>query len=460
MPAADHPPQSLREDAVAIWQAGVDAVRSDQLVRAAVQRHGDVLRICGQDQPLQGSGRIVVVGAGKAGAGMAAGFEAAIGEDLLVSEKVSGWINVPADCVRALRKIHLHAARPAGLNEPTAEGVHGTERILSLVSALTSDDLCIVLISGGGSALLPAPKLGVSLEEKQQVTRVLMRAGARIDELNCVRKRLSRIKGGGLARACGAGRIISLIISDVIGDPIDIIASGPTAPNRQTAAEALDVLRKYAGSRETIPASVWESLERPPLDEPCSSRFSWERVFNHIIGNNRTAVDAAAQEAARRGYEIVRQSFDEAGVARDVGRRLAEECLAIRSGMNEQGRPLCIICGGEPVVRVVATDRPQKGGRNQEVALAAACRWRHDPPAGMVLLSGGTDGEDGPTDAAGAIADADVIERARSQGLQPDEFLRWNNAYPFFDLAGGLLRTGPTHTNVMDLRVALIGPES
>jgi hydroxypyruvate reductase len=235
----------LRNDALMIWQAGVDAVRAERLVNDVVHRSVDELTICGSEYRLPELGRIAVVGAGKAGAGMAAAIEEVLGPDV-VDRQVVGWVNVPADCVRTLRRVHLHAARPAGVNEPTEAGVFGALRILDIVSQLGHDDLCLVLLSGGGSALLPAPIPGISLADKQAVTRFLMLAGATISELNTVRKHLSRIKGGNLARAIRAGATETLIISDVVGDPLDVIASGPTVADTSTSSQALDVLRKFS----------------------------------------------------------------------------------------------------------------------------------------------------------------------------------------------------------------------
>ncbi|MCA9211072.1 MAG: glycerate-2-kinase family protein, partial [Planctomycetales bacterium] len=242
---------SLREDAWAIWQAGLEAVRSDRLVRDWVRVSDDELRI-GRDP--DGTvrierallGHVVVVGAGKAGAGMAEGLETALGDAFLHGHHVTGWLNVPADCVRELSRIILHAARPAGVNEPTEAGAAGAERILQMVGGLSENDLVICLLSGGGSALLPSPVPGISLADKQQVTRLLSGAGANIEQLNTVRKQLSGIKGGGLARACRAGRLVTLIISDVLGDPLDVIASGPTVPDSSTPADALRVLEQFA----------------------------------------------------------------------------------------------------------------------------------------------------------------------------------------------------------------------
>ena len=226
----------LRQDAFAIWLAGVGAVDSQRLVRDQIGFDAGDLNVAGRRFPLNSTSRILAVGAGKAGAGMAAGLEEAFA-GTPAAERLSGWINVPADCVRRLPHITLHAARPAGLNEPTEEGVAGSREILRLVGQLAAHDVCIVLLSGGGSALLPAPLAGITLADKQIVTRFLMSAGATINELNCVRQHLSEIKGGNLARAARGTRLISLIISDVIGDPLDVIASGPTVANRTTAAD-------------------------------------------------------------------------------------------------------------------------------------------------------------------------------------------------------------------------------
>ena len=242
----------LRADASAIWQAAVEAVRSDRLVKENVRIDGEWLVVGDESLALSSVGRIAVVGAGKAGAGMAAGLEEALGMRVMAEKRVAGWINVPADCVRELPGIHLHAARPGGVNEPTAEGVFGAGKILEIVQSLGPSDLCVCLLSGGGSALLPAPVGGVSLAEKQAVTRLLSAGGANIQELNTVRKQLSQIKGGRLARRCRAGRMITLIISDVLGDPLDVIASGPTVPDSHTAGEALAILERYAGGDESV----------------------------------------------------------------------------------------------------------------------------------------------------------------------------------------------------------------
>ncbi|MGI8981077.1 MAG: glycerate kinase type-2 family protein [Pirellulaceae bacterium] len=447
----------LRKDALAIWQAGVDAVRSDRLVRECMHVAGSQLLIGEEPIDLPSIRRIAVVGAGKAGAGMAAGLEEALGEPLMAKKELAGWINVPADCTRKLSRITTWAARPAGVNEPTEDGVYGAEWILDTVAALGPSDLCICLLSGGGSALLPAPVDGVTLTSKIALTRHLSAAGANIQELNTVRKQLSRIKGGGLARACRAGRLITLIISDVIGDPLDVIASGPTVEDTRSPQEALIVLQRLDPGR-TVAASIYRHLENAAAQSAQNSGKGPIRcaVTNLVIGNNALAVDAAGIEAERRGYSHAMQGATKLeGPAEEVGVHLAEMAISMKSTAG----PDCLITGGEPTVRLAPSELRGKGGRNQQLVLAALERLLKegkDSAEGIVLLSGGTDGEDGPTDAAGAILTADVIARMRSQNLDPDDFLRRNDTYNFFERTGGLIKTGPTHTNVCDLRVITV----
>lgn len=448
----------LRQQAREIWEAGVAAVDSERLVRNAIQFDGRILSVCGTAFDSTLLDRIIVVGAGKAGAGMAAAVEATLGNKL-TDEKVLGWVNVPADCVRPLRRVVLHAARPAGVNEPTEEGVAGTQSIWELAKSARSNDLVIVLISGGGSALMPAPVPGISLTDKQAVTRFLMRSGATIQELNAVRKRLSMVKGGRLARAASRAKaIFSLIISDVIGDPLDVIASGPTVEDSGTAAQALAVLNRFNATSPSVPESVFEELRSQAnhSHEQESKIQNGAVCFNQIIGNNATALDAAASRARELGFQVKLLGSNKAGEAQAVGRELAELCRQIRGGQSAVKPPVCLLSGGEPIVNLVPTDRPRKGGRNQEVALAALQHLWSESLDRIAILSGGTDGEDGPTNAAGAIADEVVRQKALANGLNPADFLAISNSYPFFEQTEGLLLTGPTHTNVMDLRVALV----
>jgi hydroxypyruvate reductase len=447
----------LRADALAIWQAAVNAVRSDRLVYENVRVDGDWLIVGDDTISLSKIGRIAVVGAGKAGAGMAAGLEQALGPRLLSEKQVHGWLNVPADCVRELSCIHLHPARPAGLNEPTAAGVLGANKILEIVSSLEPNDLCFCLISGGGSALLPSPVDGVSLAEKQAITRLLSAGGANIGELNTVRKQLSQLKGGRLARRCRAGQMLTLIISDVLGDPLDTIASGPTVPDSHTAAEALAILQHYTSGNESVAPGAFAYL-RQNLAAPSVPNQENRHVTNLIIGNNAVAVDAAGVEAERRGYShAMHTATSLEGAAEDIGRDLAR--LTARMG-SEPG-PDCLITGGEPTVKLAPPEIRGTGGRNQQLVLSAVrelLSLRPSVPQSLrfSLLSGGTDGEDGPTDAAGAIIDSDTIPQLRAANLDPADYLKRTDAYTFFSQLGGLIRTGPTHTNVCDVRVAVV----
>ncbi|HEY4308696.1 MAG TPA: DUF4147 domain-containing protein [Pirellulales bacterium] len=445
------PAHDLRDDALRIWQASVEAVDSRRLVLDAVQVSDGRLHIGSQSFELARIRRIIVVGAGKAGAGMAEGLEAALGPELLREKQVTGWLNVPADCVRKLAAIHLHAAREPGQNEPTEAGAVGAAKILRLVGEATTDDLCIALVSGGGSALLPAPAAGITLADKLAVTRHLSAAGADIRQLNTVRKQLSAIKGGGLRRACHAGHLVTLIISDVLGDPLDIIASGPTIDDPATPADALAVLEQFHAAEAGIGPAVFDFLRsrraQGPKPDGCPTT-------NLIIGNNATAVDAAAREAQRLGYRTrVLPTETHEGFAEDVGRRLAAMTVDIQRPSSEVD---CLVSGGEPVVQLVPAAARGAGGRNQQLVLAAAEVFAREGGERFALVSGGTDGEDGPTDAAGAIVDRAILDEAARRGLAIADYLARNDAYHFFEPLKALIKTGSTHTNVCDIRVVVV----
>lgn len=440
----------LRADAERIWRAGVDAVLPERLVADQVHVDGRWLVVGDESLDLGPVGRIAVVGAGKAAGAMTVALEEVLGARLLDDKQVTGWVNVPADCVVPTRRVHLHAGRPPGVNEPRPEGVAGAERILELVAALRPDDLCICVIAGGGSALLPAPAPEILLDDKIRVTRLLSAAGANIEQLNTVRRQLSRIKGGGLARACRAGRLLTLVISDVLGDPLDVIASGPTVPSATTPQDALDVLAELKLNDDPEIAAVTAFLRqrrnrRQPPPPPAT------HVTNLILANNATAVDASGLEAERIGYRhaMISATASE-GPAEEVGRHLA----GMAQHMRGAPAPDCLISGGEPTVTLVDQRLRGRGGRNQQLALAALAEL--GDAAGVAVLSGGTDGEDGPTDAAGAVVTADVVAAAHNAQLDPRDYLRRNDAYSFFAASGGLLITGPTHTNVCDLRVVVV----
>jgi hydroxypyruvate reductase len=320
--------------------------------------------------------------------------------------------------------------------------------MLRLVGELTPSDLCICLLSGGGSALLPAPAAGLSLQQKIAVTKLLSESGANIEQLNCVRRQISRFKGGGLARACRAGHLVTLVISDVLGDPLDLIASGPTVCQLdESPALALGVFEQLHIVDHPSARPIVDFLrQQTPTKQPASC--SVEHV---VLANNATSVDAAGVEAVRLGYAHAMLSATQSeGAAEEVGRHLAK--MAER--MRYTPGPNCLISGGEPTVKLADPAVRGLGGRNQQLALAAlaelgACER-------IALLSGGTDGEDGPTDAAGALIDADVAARAKALRLDPLDYLARNDAYHFFEQLDALLKTGPTHTNVCDLRVITV----
>lgn len=438
----------LTEDAQRIWWAGVRAVQPELLIPEHVRVEGQTLWLAEQPLDLSTLDRIVIVGAGKAGAGMTLALEAALGEELLTEKQVSGWVNVPADCVTKTTRVQLHAARPAGRNEPREEGVAGTQEVLKLVQSLGPRDLCLCLISGGGSALLPAPIEGLTLETKLALTREISARGGTIDQLNSVRREISEIKGGGLARACRAGRLVSLILSDVLGDDLELIASGPTVPRRPTPEAALAVLQQLKLEDTEAGRTVVRLLQELPQRHSQSSACD---VTNFLIGNNATAVDAAGVVAERLGYSHAMISATQSeGTAESVASHLVEIALSMREGAG----PDCLISGGEPTVELAAEGRRGKGGRNQQLVLKALEQlgdWR-----GLALLSGGTDGEDGPTDAAGAWVNEQIAKLATDQDLDVSDFLRRNDAYHCFEQLGSLWKTGPTSTNVCDLRVITV----
>ena len=386
---------------------------------------------------------VYVIGAGKAGASMARAAERALGRMV-----TGGLVNVKYGHLAKLRRIELNEC---GHPVPDQRGVAGAERIAEIAAAAGAGDLVLCLISGGASALLPLPAPPVTLEEKQEVTRLLLACGADIHEINTVRKHLSAIKGGQLARLAWPAKVEALLVSDVIGDSPDVIGSGPAAPDPSTFAEAAAVLDRY-GIRDKVPAAVRTRIEQGvagAIDEtPKPGEKLFARVRNTVIGGNGLALDAAARQARQLGFRTLVLSSAIAGETREIARMHA----AIAREVAERGRPVkppaCIITGGETTVTLRGDGL---GGRNQEFALAAALDI-----AGLdnvVVFSAGTDGTDGPTDAAGAIADGDTLSR------KPDarRYLDANDSYHYFKPLGDLVITGPTNTNVADVRILLIG---
>lgn len=441
--------QKLRRDALDIFRSAVAAVDAGDAVHRHLAMRGNVLR-AGNDVPLslEQFDRVFVIAAGKAALAMASAVQKIVGD------RLSGGIVVTKHGHAAQRLRQLRVIE-AGHPIPDAAGSEAVEAVDALLRELNARDLLIVAVSGGASALLPAPVLPVSLKAKQRTTDLLLRAGADIYELNAVRKHLSVLKGGGLAALAYPATVVSLLLSDVIGDPLDVIGSGLTAPDHSTFAEAVLVLEKY-GLLERVPRSVRERLIAGVAgdvpESPKEGDLIFKNVHNVVIGSNRLALNAAAQRAKQLGYRPLILSSCLTGETRDVARVHAQIVREMVDSGHPVSAPACIVSGGETTVTVRGAG---KGGRNQEFALAAALELNGLPNA--LVLSGGTDGTDGPTDAAGAIATGDTVRRASLLGLPAAEHLRENNAYPFFDALGDLVKTGPTGTNVMDVHLLLVG---
>jgi glycerate 2-kinase len=439
--------QQLREDAKRIFAAGVAAVDPAAAVQRAVRRQDDTLRVQDVAYDLRRYAHVYVVGGGKAGATMTQGLEAILGDWLS-----GGTVTVKYGHLAPVARVTMHEA---GHPIPDAAGVQGAEAIMQIARQADTDDLVFCLLSGGASALLPAPSAGISLEEKQHVTSLLLECGASIDEINVVRKHISRLKGGHLARLVAPATLITLVLSDVVGDPLHAIASGPTVPDPSTYQDGLDIVSRY-NLLERLPVSVRQHLKDGLAGALPETPKAGEAVFDHcqtvIIGNNRLALQTARESARALGYATLILSSCIQGETRDIARMHA----AIAREMCQSGLPLappaCVISGGETTVTIRADG---KGGRNQEFVLAAALDIAD--LESVVVLSGGTDGTDGPTDAAGAVADGETVARARALGLEPESFLRRNDSYPFFAALDDLLITGPTGTNVMDIHLLLVG---
>jgi len=436
----------LRKAAGEIFQAALDAANPRIAIHRHVRREGENLLVDRAVYDL-GPGRVVVVGAGKACAAMAAAVEEVLGDRIR-----DGVVVVKDGYALPLRRIRV---TQAGHPVPDARGAEGTSAILGLLTETRPEDLVIVLISGGGSALLPAPVAGIDLIEKQAMTRALLACGATIEEINAVRKHCSRIKGGQLARALFPARSLTLILSDVIGDPLDAIASGPTVPDTTTYGEALEVLRRYR-VEDRIPVSILRHLERgargeipetPKAGDPC-----FATAHHCIVGNNFQSLLAARDRAARLGFQALLLTTALKGESREVAKVLAALLLEMRRSGHPLSPPACLLLGGETTVTVRGKG---KGGRSQELVLAGAIAIAGGRD--LVIFSAGTDGTDGPTDAAGAVADGDTWARAKEVGLDPLRALEENDAYHFFEGVGDLIKTGPTLTNVMDVILVLVG---
>jgi len=440
--------KKLRKDAMDIFLESLKAVDPIAAVKRYLRVENSTLVAGDYFFDLKNFDKIYLIGFGKAASSMARGVEETLGARL---EK--GIVNVKYGGLDQLSpKIEIQqAAHPV----PDENGVRGAEKITKLASSLGEKDLLICVISGGGSALLPAPPEGITLAEKQQTTKALLDCGADIAEINAIRKHISVVKGGQLARLTYPATLVSLILSDVIGDPLDGIASGPTAADESTFSDCLAIMQKYdlfGKIPQSIEARLRQGADGQIPETPKNGDPIFAKTRNIIIGNNWQAVSAANEKAKQLGYNsLILSTFIE-GETKDVARVHAAIAKEIHKTGNPLPRPACIISGGETTVTIRGKG---KGGRNQEFALAAAMDI-----AGLsdtVMFSAGTDGTDGPTDAAGAIVDSRTIEFAKRNGLNPSSFLQANDSYHFFEKLGDLIFTGPTNTNVMDLRLVLVG---
>lgn len=437
----------MRRHAEEIFQAGLAAVAPGAAIKNKCSRQGDTLRVEEREYDLNRFQRVVVLGAGKAGAAMALAIE-----DILLDRIDTGLVVVKYNHLAALKKIKLVQA---GHPVPDAHGLAGAQAIYDVATSADEHTLIICLISGGGSALLPYPVKGVSLTDKQKIAGLLLGCGADIHEINTLRKHISQIKGGGLARAAFPATMVSLILSDVVGDELDSIASGVCVPDPSTYSDCIDIIKKY-GLENNIPPAIREYLDQGLqglVDEtPKEDAPFFDNIFNVIIGCNYDALKAAKRKAQELGYTTLLLSSQIVGETKDVAgfhMALAREIVLHNEPVPV---PACLLSGGETTVSIQG---PGKGGRNQEFVLAAATAMEN--MHNTVVLSAGTDGSDGPTDAAGAITDNTVLTRAKSAGLAPGMYLQNNDSYHFFDTLGELYKTGPTNTNVMDIRIILVG---
>ncbi len=442
---------------VDIFNAALAAVDPYRAVVKAMTFENNRLYVAGTSYDLDIFSRIIVVGAGKATARMALAVEDIMGDR--ISE---GLVIVKEGHTSLLRTVkQVEASHPV----PNGAGVEGTKKVLEMVQAAGEKTLVICLLSGGASALLIAPVNGVTLTDKQEMTTLLLKAGSSIEELNAVRKHLSAVKGGRFAKTACPAQIVTMILSDVIGDKLDVIASGPTARDSATFADAVAVIEKY-GLKEKMPPRVMAFLARGMNGQEPETVKSGDtclyKTRNVIIGGITQALAAANEKARRLGFASEVLIGELQGEAREAARFLAQTALRARD-LAKPGERRCLLSGGETTVTVKGTG---KGGRNQELALAFAVEI--DGVNGIAMLSAGTDGTDGPTDAAGAVVDGSTSQQARSRGVHPETYLGNNDSYAFFKKLDALtgehhhLITGPTGTNVMDLQIILIegGPRS
>jgi glycerate 2-kinase len=438
--------KTMRRDAIEIFNAGISAVKPDQAILNHCRLDNNHLIVGPNQYDLNRCDHIYVIGAGKATAIMAKTIEQLLGNRI-----DQGCIIVKYDHTVKLDRIRIHQA---GHPLPDENGVAGAKEILKLARKAGSTDLIICLISGGGSALMPLPAKGISLTDKQTATDILLHCGAPIYAINTLRKHLSALKGGQLARIAAPAQMLTLILSDVIGDDLEVIASGPTAPDPTSFADCLKIINLY-GLINKMPSNIIDHIKlglvSQQLETPKPENSFFKNVRNIIIASNREAIHGAQSHAKDLGYNSLILSSMIEGETREVARVHLAIAKEIIQSANPIPPPACLISGGETTVTIKGSG---KGGRNQEFALAAATDL--GTKGQIVVLSGGTDGTDGPTDAAGAISDTATLLRANAEKMDPNVFLKNNDSYNFFLKLNDLLITGPTHTNVMDLRIILV----
>ncbi|MEJ5202282.1 MAG: glycerate kinase [Anaerolineales bacterium] len=432
-----------------VLTAALQAVDPYQAVQSALHRTGDQLKVAEQVYSLKDFRQIHVVGAGKAAYPMALALEDVLGDSLSGGLVITKEGHLPPES--ALRRVRiLEAGHPL----PDARGVEATRQMLGLLDNASAEDLVFCLISGGGSALMTAPVDEVSLSDLQQLTTRLLHCGATIKQINTLRKHLDQVKGGGLARRTAPARLCTLILSDVVGDPLDVIASGPTIPDASTFQDAWQVLESFSLLDE-IPPGICAYLKRGLQGKAAETLKPGDPLFqsvqNVLVASNIKAAKAAAERTRSLGFHTLLLTTFLQGEARQAGALLAAIARQVCTSAEPLPRPACLIAGGETTVTVRGRG---KGGRNQELVLGAV-EGLADVPQSL-LISLATDGGDGPTDAAGAVASDATLARARALGLDPQDYLKRNDAYHFFEPLDDLLKTGPTQTNVNDLQFLFV----
>jgi glycerate 2-kinase len=440
--------KNARKLALESLECAVDSVNPKTIVKRQVSIVESYLKVGDDSYNLDLFEHIFIIGGGKAGGPMAEALE-----EILGSKITKGIVNVPHDSHYETKIVELHgASHPL----PDAASVEGTKLILDIAEKAGESDLIICLISGGGSSLMCYPREGITLAEKKELNNALIKSGASIQEINSVRKHLSNFKGGWLAKRAYPTTVVNIILSDVVGDPLDTIASGPTVPDETTFADARSVLEKYDLWTNLSP-SIKQILidgEKGLIKEtPKVNDKAFGKVHNFIIGNNRTASTAALDYLRSKGLNTVLLTCTLEGEAKFAGSLLGSIANELLVSGNPVPKPAAIVVGGETTVKVLGDGL---GGRNQELALAAALSISRDPKSNVVIASLGTDGVDGPTDAAGAILDVNTYSKASELGIRPETFLLKNDSYHFFSELRDLIFTGKTGTNVNDISLIVV----